>query len=178
MKIKCEFCKTEYSVSTRPSGPVECAVCGHIQTVAAPRRRGSLLTVLASVCALLAAIVFAVVIMARDTGHTKRNHPLTATIESIRTVVDAFGEPHLVVSGRVKNQSQEIYGVPNLLFVLRDNKGAVLETQKFLPPAAILDIGESAEFSHTLSASAAGVKKVNVELETGQMANGKRQERK
>lgn len=164
MKIKCDFCKTEYNLDTAPSGPVECAICGHTWTVAVPARRNAFLMFVASLCALMAAAVFAVVVLVRHQANQVQTRPLVATISEIKTVVDAAGAPHFVVSGAVLNQSDEIYGVPDLIIVSHDGDGRVIAQQKFMPSATLLDPGAHAEFSHTLSAPASGVKKITVEL--------------
>ncbi|MDR1337963.1 MAG: zinc-ribbon domain-containing protein [Rickettsiales bacterium] len=164
MKTTCDFCKTEYTLNAQPTAPVQCALCGNIWTVAPPRRRNSFLVLVAAVCALLAATVFALAIVAHQRASRIKNDPLVAQISEIHTVVDAFGAAHFVVSGRVANRSAEIYGVPDLLIVSRDAAGNIIAQQKFMPSATLLDAGDSAVFSHTLSAPTTGVKKVTVEL--------------
>lgn len=164
MKTTCDFCKTEYSLNRAPAGPVRCAVCGHVWTAQAPSRRGAALMFVASLCALLSAAVFAVAVMARHRINTIEDRPLVAQISNVRTVIDAAGAPHFVVSGAITNRSAEIYGVPDLLIVSRDADGRPVAHQKFMPSATLLDAGASAEFSHTLSAPTAGVKKITVEL--------------
>lgn len=164
MKITCNFCKTEYTLDRDPAAPVECAVCGHVWTAPVPKRRNSILVLFASVCALLAAGIFAFVAITSHQAKTKENNPLVAQISGITTVVDAFGAPHFVVTGRVINQSDEIYGVPDLLIISRDDDGNIIAQQKFMPSATLLDAGEHTEFSHTLSAPTTGVKKITVEL--------------
>ena len=69
MKIKCDFCKTEYSTDCAASSLVKCAVCGNVWNVAIPARKNAWLVFFASVCALLAAIVFAVVVVAHHKGN-------------------------------------------------------------------------------------------------------------
>ena len=164
MKTKCDFCKTEYSIPGTMAGMVKCAVCGHTWRVAPGARRSATMVFLASVCALLAALVFVGVVMSRHRIERAANRPLIATVTDIRPVIDAAGVAHFVVSGRVTNQSDEIYGVPDLIIVSRDEAGTPIAQQKFMPSATLLDAGASVEFSHTLSAPASGVKKITVEL--------------
>lgn len=164
MKTKCTFCETEYTLSSAPAAPVQCALCGHVWTVVLPRRRNSFLVFIAALCALLAAAIFAFVVITHHQVSHVKNNPLVAQISGIHTVVDAFGASHFVVSGRVTNQSDEIYGVPDLLIVSRDDAGNIVAQQKFMPSATLLAAGDSVEFSHTLSAPTTGVKKVTVEL--------------
>ncbi len=164
MKVTCDFCKTQYNSPTMPAGMVRCAVCGHTWRVAPPARRGAWLVFVAATCALLAAVVFAAAVISRHQIDAAAARPLVATVENVRPVIDAAGAAHFVVSGRITNRSDEIYGVPDLIIVSRDAAGAPVARQKFMPSATLLDAGASVEFSHTLSAPAAGVKKITVEL--------------
>ena len=158
MKITCDFCKTEYSLDRAPAAPVRCAVCGHTWTVAAPSRKNTFLVFVAALCALLSVVV------TRHQAAARAQQPLVAQVTDIRTVVDAAGVGHLVVSGIVRNLSDEIWGVPDLIVVSRDANDNVVARQKFMPSATLLDAGGVAQFSHTLSAPAAGVKKITLEL--------------
>ena len=164
MKITCDFCKTEYSLDRAPAAPVRCAVCGHTWTVAAPSRKNTFLVFVAALCALLSAVIFAVVVVPRHQAAARAQQPLVAQVTDIRTVVDAAGVGHLVVSGTVRNLSDEIWGVPDLIVVSRDANDNVVARQKFMPSATLLDAGGVAQFSHTLSAPAAGGKKITLEL--------------
>lgn len=168
MKIVCDFCKTEYSVDGVPMSPVKCAVCGHTWTVQRPPRRNAFLVFVAATCALLAAIVFTVVVITRHQITNVQSRPLVATVSDVRTVVDAMGVAHFVVSGAVFNRSEEIYGVPDLIIVSYDGDGNIVARQKFMPSATLLDPGASTQFSHTLSAPAAGVKKITAILESAE----------
>jgi len=164
MKIKCDFCKTEYSVDKISGGVVKCAVCGHTWTIAAPARRNAFLTFVAALCALMSAVVFAVAVVARHGADNTHTRPIVATISKIGNITDDAGVPHLVVDGAVHNRSDEIYGVPDLVIVSRDADGREIARQKFMPSATLLDPGASAPFSHTLSASAVGVFRVTIEM--------------
>ena len=165
MKIVCDFCKTEYTIEQLPTAHVQCAVCGRTWTATMPRRKNSLLLIIASLCALLSAAVFTIAVVTRHNAAAQiKNNPLVAKVSGINTVVDAFGVPHFVVSGTIVNQSDDIYGLPDLLIVSIDGDGNILARQKFLPPMPLLDAGDKITFSHTLSAPATGVKKVSVEL--------------
>ena len=169
MKIKCDFCKTEYSVDKIPTTPVKCAVCGHVWGVAQPTRRGAWMVFIAAACALLSAIVFAVAVIVRSRIDNAANKPLVAEISEIKTVTDKDGVPHFVVRGVVVNQTTQIYGVPDLVIVSRDDAGNPVARQKFMPSVPLIDAGATVEFNHTLSAKTDGVKKITVELQTGDM---------
>lgn len=165
MKTTCDFCKTEYSVDTSMRGRVRCAVCGYEWILAPANRRGAWLMFIAAATAALSAIVFSVAVIVRHQARSAaESRPLVATVTDVRSVIDASGTPHFVVSGHVTNQAAEIYGVPDLIIVSRDENGVEVARQKFMPSATLLDSGASVEFSHTLSASSVGVKKITVEL--------------
>ena len=169
MKIKCDFCKTEYTLDTPPTSPVKCAVCGHVWSVARPTRRSAWMVFIAASCALLSAIVFTIAVVVRTRMDNPSRKPLAAEITEIKTVTDKDGVVHFVVRGAVINQTAQIYGVPDLIIVSRDGSGHPVNRQKFMPSVPLLDAGATMEFNHVLSATTDGVKKITVELQTGEM---------
>ena len=164
MKIKCDFCQTEYAVPSLHGGAVKCAVCGHTWTPPRGNGRGAAMMFFAALCALLSAIVFTVAVITRHKIDSANATPLVAHVTSVRTITDADGMPRLVVDGTVQNVSDDIYGVPDLIITARDTNGNIIMQQKFMPSATLLDAGTQVQFSHTLSGSAMGVKRVSVEL--------------
>lgn len=164
MKIKCEVCKTEYSVPSDSIGRVRCAVCGNVWHVARASRRNSLMVFFAALCALLAATVFAVAVIVSSRRDDPEKRPLIATITDVSTIKDESGAPRISVRGTVTNRSDDIYAFPDLSIVLYDANGSPISRQKFMPSATLLDAGQSVVFSHTLSGDVAGVKRVTVEL--------------
>ena len=164
MKIKCDFCKTEYGLDCAPTGPVKCAVCGHCWSVPVPARRGIWLMFFASLCALLSAVVFTVAVIVRHNATQSKRGPLVAGITEITTTTDDGGISRLVVNGTVSNISDQIYGVPDLIIVSTDDAGRVLAQQKFMPSATLLDAGTSVDFSHILAVQPSGVKKISAHL--------------
>ncbi len=165
MKTTCDFCKTEYSLDRAPTTPVRCAICGNVWRVARPNRRNTLMTFIAALCALLAALVFAGVVLTRHQIQEIQRAPLVATVTGLDTITDDAGNPRFVVSGAVHNRSDEIYGVPDLIIVSYDDDDNVIARQKFMPSATLLDPGASVEFSHTLTAPISGIKKVGAVLD-------------
>lgn len=168
MKIKCDFCKTEYSLDAIPTTPVKCAVCGHTWSVSQPTHRGAWMMFIAASCALLSAIVFAIAVIVRS-HIDNASKPLVAEISEIKTITDKDGVAHFVVRGVVTNQTTQIYGVPDLVIVSRDASGNPIARQKFMPSTPLLDAGGTVEFNHTLSGTTDGVKKITVELQMGDM---------
>jgi len=164
MKIKCDFCKTEYALDKVQGGAVKCAVCGHVWNVTVPARRNAFLTFVAALCALLSAIVFAVAVVASHHSDVRDVRPLVARVSQIRTTTDDAGVAHLTVDGAIVNQSDDIYGVPDLIIVSRDKNGNEIARQKFMPSATLLSPGAVAPFSHTLAAPAVGVHRVTIEM--------------
>ena len=165
MKTICDFCKTEYSIDAVPNMPVRCAVCGHTWVVPHPPRRSPWLVFIGALCALLAAIVFAVAVIAQNKITEIRENPLVAEIGEITTITGDDDITRFVVDGRVVNRSDQIYGVPGLIITSYGRDGILVDRQRFMPSATLLDAGAAVEFSHVLSVPIAGVDKIAVELE-------------
>ena len=161
MKTVCDFCKTEYALDAVPTGPVKCAVCGHTWVVPRPARSNSVLVFIASLCALLSAIVFALVVCYTDKRHEIQNHPLVSELNEVTRVTDESGAEHFQITGRVV-----IYGVPGLVVVSYDSDDNVIARQRFMPPATLLDAGDDVSFTHVLSVPIDNVDKIRVTLET------------
>lgn len=161
MKIKCDFCKTEYNLDRIPNTPVKCAVCGHEWVVTTQPRKNAWLMFFAALCALLSAIIFTVAVITHHQAKKANRGPLVANVLSVETTTDENGLLHVVVNGEIQNVSDEIYGVPDLIIVSTDDEGRVLAQQKFMPSATLLDSGATVSFSHILSAQPAGVKKIS-----------------
>ncbi|MBR4892147.1 MAG: hypothetical protein IKZ34_03140 [Alphaproteobacteria bacterium] len=164
MKIKCDFCKTEYDIDNMPSTPVKCAICGYTWQVAAAPRKNAWLMFFASLCALLSAIIFTIAVITQHQAKQAAQGPLVASISGITTTTDDSGVTHIVVKGTVTNVSDQIYGVPDLLIVSTDENDKVLTQQKFMPSATLLDSGASVEFNHILAPQPNGVKKISAKL--------------
>ena len=164
MKIRCDICKTEYSLPTAPTGHVRCAVCGNVWNARPVPRRGGLMVFVASLCALLAAVVFAVAVIVTSRRNDPNKMPLVATISGVETKTENDGTTKLVVRGVVTNRSDDIYGFPDIMIILRDANDKPIAKQRFLPSATLLDSGQSVEFSHTVAGVVPGVKRVSVEL--------------
>ncbi len=172
MKIKCDFCKTEYNTDGVPTTPVKCAICGHAWNVATPPRKNTWLMFFASLCALLSAIIFTVAVITQHQARHANRGPLVAEITSLESTTDESGATHVVVNGAITNISDSIYGVPDLYIVSTDENGRVLAKQKFMPSATLLDSGATVNFSHILSPQPAGVKKISAHLAEIQTPDG------
>lgn len=174
MKIKCDFCKTEYSVDGALSAPVKCAICGHTWTVAHAPRKNTWLMFIASLCALLSALIFTVAVVAQHQARNAKRGPLIAEIINLETTTDDAGTTHVVVNGAITNVSDSIYGVPDLYIVSTDDGGRVLARQKFMPSATLLDSGATVNFSHILAPQPAGVKKIHAHLAEIETSDGEK----
>lgn len=172
MKIKCDFCKTEYNLERVPSCPVQCALCGHKWSVAMPPRQNTWLVFFSALVALLSAIVFTIcVIVVWDADQTPPE-PLVASISDYEFVSDDTGARRLLVRGFVSNTSADLYGVPELIIVFSDEDGRELATQKIMPPATFLDAGATADFSQMLSMLPAGAKTISIKLDEMEKPTG------
>jgi hypothetical protein len=174
MKVKCDFCKTEYTPGSLTAGVVKCAVCGHEWSVTRPAHRSSWLMFFASLCALLSAIIFTVAVITHHQAKNADRGPLVATVTNVAPTTDENGVSRIVVTGQIENISGDIYGVPDLIIVSLDDKGNVLARQKFMPSATLLDSGSYTEFRHILSVPVSAVKKITVELPDLPTAGGKK----
>ncbi len=166
MKTICKFCKTEYSIDGGCFGPVRCAVCGYVWNIVRPTRHGAFLTVLAALCAILSASVFAVAVILNHNSDKKMQQPLVVRVSDIRTAPDALGVARFIVTGVVENRSGEIYGAPDLVAISYDARGTIIGRQKFTPQVTLIDVGVSVPFSQILTSPADKVKKITVNFAT------------
>ncbi len=164
MKIKCDFCKTEYNLDNVPNTPVKCAVCGFEWNTAIAPQKNVWLMFFASLCALMSAIIFTVAVITHHQIKKNNQGPLIATVSDVSTTTDENGVVRVIVNGTVSNVSDNIYGVPDLLIVSTDDQGNILAKQKFMPSATLLDAGATVKFSHMLSQQPNGVKKISAHL--------------
>ncbi len=165
MKIKCDFCKTEYTLDKIPATPVRCAICGHRWMVRTPNRKNQFMVFLAAVCALLSAIIFTIVVITHYRANSVVKNPLVASIVKTELAPDANGIKHFIVSGILENRTDAIYGAPNLIVVTYDGDGRQINSgEQFNPPATLLDAGARVPFVYTLRAPSVGVKKIVVKL--------------
>lgn len=165
MKIKCNFCKTEYTMSKIPGVPVKCAICGHTWMVKTPNRKNHVFLFLAALCALLSAIIFTVVVITHVKTSKESKSPLVASIVKTELAPDANGVNHFIVSGIIENVSDNFYGTPNIILQTYDDNGKMINSaEQFAPPVPILDAGARAGFVYTLRAPSMGVKKITVKL--------------
>ncbi|MCQ2574671.1 MAG: zinc-ribbon domain-containing protein [Alphaproteobacteria bacterium] len=165
MKIVCDFCKTEYSLDRIPSTSVKCAVCGHTWVPRRPLKQNLVLKFLAALCALIAACVFAVVVIVNYQSHIEKKKPIIARIDKngVNVIVEE-GVEYISVSGAVINQSEDIYGVPNINIISYDKDKKQIAKQTFLPPATLLEPNSSVGFKYILNVDPQIVQKVDVEL--------------
>lgn len=166
MKTVCDFCKTEYSLDALPVGPVKCAVCGNTWVVQRESKRNPILVFIAALCALLAAIVFAVAVLYQNQVKEIQEKPIIAEISGIDTSTDDNGIVRFVVSGRVVNRSEQIYGVPGVVIISYDANGRVIDRQRFMPSATLLEGDHDAAFKHVLAVPTDNVDKIAVELDS------------
>ncbi|MBO4672597.1 MAG: hypothetical protein J5608_03025 [Alphaproteobacteria bacterium] len=165
MKIKCDFCKTEYTLDKIPASPVKCAICGHTWMVKTPNRRNQFITFMAALCALLSVVIFAIVVVTHYRKNSVNQTPLVASIVKTTLAPDANGVNHFIVSGILENRTDAIYGAPNLILVTYDGNGKQINSgEQFNPPATLLDAGARVPFVYTMRAPSAGVKKIVVKL--------------
>ena len=165
MKIKCPFCKSEYTMAKIPATPVKCAICGHTWMVQTPAKRNQFFVFFAALCALLSAIIFTIVVITHYKTNRDSESPLVASIVKTELAPDGNGVNHFIVSGVIENVSDEIYGAPNIILVTYGADGNQVNTaEQFNPPVTLLDAGARAGFVYTMRAPSNGVKRIVVKL--------------
>ena len=167
MKIVCDFCKTEYTLTKLPGTTVKCAICGHVWS---PHRKftqnASFIKFMVVLCALIAACIFSFVAIVKYQNNSIKNKTLVARIDEkhVRIVRDEKGENRIFVSGDITNDTNDIHGVPGIVIVSYDTHNNVLSRQKFMPPVTLLEPKTTVTFNHILSVEPTNVKRVTVEL--------------
>lgn len=165
MKLVCDFCKTEYNLDNFTGGKVRCALCGNVWTVKKVQKTNYLFVFIAALCALLSAVIFALVVVIDYKAKDIKNNPLVASLEEVSTIDSEDGNQKFVIKGTVKNRSQNMYGVPDLIVSSLNEEGKIIYRQKFMAPATILDAGKSVSFEHVLDTPLYNVAKITVKLE-------------
>jgi len=166
MKITCDFCKTEYNLDKIPGGAVKCAVCGHTWVPRRPFRHNTTMKFIAAVCAFLAACIFSFVVIVNHQSKVDKKKPLLASIDqkNVHIITDENGDNRIFVSGDITNNTDDIYGLPNIIIVSYDANDNVLSRQTFMPPATLLESKTTVTFNHILSVDPTNVKRVAIEL--------------
>lgn len=166
MKIVCDFCKTEYNLDRAPSAPVKCAVCGHTWMPRRPLRQNTTIKFIAALCAFISACVFSVAVILSYRGDSKTVKPLVANIDekTVHIIVDENGNNKIFVSGNITNNTDDIYGLPNIIIISYDGANNELSRQTFVPPATLLEAKTTVTFNHVLSVDPTNVKRVAIEL--------------
>jgi len=166
MKIVCDFCKTSYTLSSAPNGPVKCAVCGHTWTPYRPLVGRTFIKFIAALCALISVCIFAFVVVVEVNNRAEKRKPLVAGMDekNVRVVKDENGIDRIFVSGNVKNNTDDLYGMPNIEIVSYGEKNNVLSRQTFLPPTPLIDAKTTITFNYVLSVETKNVRRVAVEL--------------
>ena len=120
--------------------------------------------ILAAGLVILSMLVFAGAIVTRHIVAPMEKGPLTLHLSDARQNVGESGEPSWVVRGKIVNETDKIYGIPDLNVVMKDENGNIVGTAKFLAPMPLIDARESVEFAHVVSDVAPNARKLSVEF--------------
>ena len=166
MKIICDFCKTEYNLDRIPGVPVKCAVCGHTWMPSRPFYQSATIKFVAALCAFITVCIFAFVIMVNFHNNRLKKQTLSAGIDekTVHLIKDENGANRLFVSGHITNNTDDLYGIPNVIIVSYDVNNNVLSRQTFMPPSTLLESKNTITFNYILSVDPTNVKRVAVEL--------------
>jgi hypothetical protein len=121
---------------------------------------------IAAVCAFLAACIFSFVVIVNHQSKVDKKKPLLASIDqkNVHIITDENGDNRIFVSGDITNNTDDIYGLPNIIIVSYDANDNVLSRQTFMPPATLLESKTTVTFNHILSVDPTNVKRVAIEL--------------
>jgi len=158
MKTACPFCKVEYSLSKDCPRRVQCACCGTVWQIK-NRERGGKGFVFAFALAILFLAVILFIVVLKLFPHNEAGGTMNVRLDNI-----SYAENAIIISGWVQNDSPELSGVPDMVAIVKDAQGAELLTQKFSPPAPLLDAGEKVRFSNEIKNPPAGAVKVSIEF--------------
>jgi DNA-directed RNA polymerase subunit RPC12/RpoP len=151
MKITCAFCKTEFSAAR---GDARCPVCGH--RAAAAKRGGETRRLWVAVAALLAASIFATVALGIF-GRNQKRELLTVSISNV-----GYADSGYVVRGNIRNFSDGTYSIPDLVFLIKTDSGAVLSRIIHLPPSGLIEPMSDIEFVKKIGPRIKDAQKISV----------------
>lgn len=164
MKTKCDFCKTEFEISNSVNGGVKCPICGYVWRVRSVEYHNGWLKLFSALCALLAVIIFGIVVLVVSKHKQQNMQALSARVSNYTITTDDSGIRHLVVDGEITNNTDEIYGVPGVTVLLYSDSDILVQKQTFMPSATLIDSGDVINFSHVLSMPNMAVKRIDVKL--------------
>ena len=155
MKIICAFCKTTFAARGRTG---RCPMCGHRAGTRRKTRTGKLFAV---AVLFLAACVFAVAAL-RVFAARQRAESLTVSISGVK-----YTNAGYIVRGNIRNFSDRTHSVPDLVFVLKTETGAVALRAVHLPPSGLIEPMSDMEFEKTIGPRHPNAQKISVQFEGG-----------
>lgn len=164
MIIKCDSCKTEYNIKRLKSSKVECAVCGNVWNVSI-RQRYNISLIILSLCALLSALIFSLIIT-KIKYETEKKKSLSINIVNVEPYIEG-NIKRLKINYIIKNQTKYIYGVPNINLVMINKNNEIISKQRILSPIPTLEAQASYNNFYILSKPLRNAKKLNLEFIKG-----------
>lgn len=156
MKIKCNYCGTEYNLKNRPRLPVKCVVCGYEWVV---QYKNNFLIFAVMLCALLSVIVLGFVIFAKY-GISNKSRLLYKI-----TSVNIIDTNSMIIEGYILNNSKYILGNPNVIISLFNKDKKLIKKQTFIPSSTLIDANIKQEFSYKIDNLDNNVKSFSLELQ-------------
>ena len=164
MIIKCDSCKTEYNIKRLKSSKVECAICGHIWNIGI-RQRYNISSIILSLCALLSALIFSLIIT-KLRYESEKKKTLSINITSVKTYIDD-NIKKLKINYTIKNQTKYIHGIPNFNLIMKNKDNKIISKQKIFSPIPTLEANTNYNNFYILSKPLKGTKKLNLEFIKG-----------
>lgn len=161
-KIVCDYCKTEYTLPKQPSGSVKCFCCGHTWVPYKHFFEIKIMEFMFVICALLSALVFVGAVVYK-TVEVKNQKKKTLYVSDVKVSVDKINDMFFV-TGQIINQTDDIYGLPNVVVKVFDSEKNIVFEKNMIPPTTLLEAKRSVNFNYKISIPSVNAKTVKVEL--------------
>lgn len=111
----------------------------------------------------MAAAVFAAAVITQSRIDAARAAALVPTVTQIQSGTDDTGADVITVTGNITNNTDDIYGMPDVVITARDDTDNVIVRHKVMPSATLIDAHGVVPFTYTIPAGAE-IKKISVDL--------------
>ena len=152
MRVVCAFCKTNFKVAR--SGAGRCPICGHRTPVMAAQSRTS--GFLIAILMLLAVGIFSIFAI-KLFNQNQKSQLLTVSISEVRHTDTGY-----IISGNIRNFSENTYSVPDMMFIFKTESGVVLNRIVQLPPSTSINPKSDMKFLRRLEPRVHGAQRISV----------------
>lgn len=141
MKVTCSFCKTNFTA--RRSGRGTCPICNRkniVRRTSGFKNNLPLIVFMAFVAAVSLGLLFFIYSQTRG-----QNESLIISIYNVQLTEDGY-----IVQGSIKNLSDTVKSIPDIVFFIKNNQGLTLRRDIQLPPSGLIDPKSVMRFVRTV----------------------------